>query len=63
MQTKLDATDIAIRTEAAQQPKKYIASGGLTGFRVASDLYKMDLDYNDDHKDPDEWRAPPKDKK
>lgn len=56
MQLKLDAADTAVRTEKAQQPKKYVASGGLTGFRVASDLYKMDLSA-EEYKDPDEWRA------
>ena len=63
LQTRLDAADTAVRTEKAQQPKKFVASGGLTGFRVASDLYKMDLSYVDDYKDPDAWRAEPKPKK
>ena len=62
-QLKLDAADVAVRTAQAQQPKKFIASGGLTGFRVASDLFKMDMGYADDYKDPDEWRAAPSEKK
>ena len=62
-QLVLDEEDKKDRFKAAQEPKKYVASGGLTGFRVADDLFKMHLDYADNAPDPEAWREPPKPKK
>ena len=63
MQVALDEEDKQDRFKAAQEPKKYVASGGLTGFRVADDLFKMHLDYAEAAADPEAWREPPKPKK
>ena len=62
-QLVLDEEDKKDRFKAAQEPKKYVASGGLTGFRVADDLFKMHLDYTEAAVDPEAWREPPKPKK
>ncbi|KAK9808535.1 hypothetical protein WJX73_005707 [Symbiochloris irregularis] len=55
-QLRLTPEDEAARQEQAQKPKAIVASGGLTGFRVASDLFKMDYGHEGDE-DPDAWRA------
>lgn len=56
LQLRLTPEDEAARQEQAQKPKHIVASGGLTGFRVASDLFKMDYGHEEDE-DPDAWRA------
>ena len=56
LQLHLDEIDKQKRFEEAQKPKGYVASGGLTGFRVATDLYNKHL--TDVEADPESWRAP-----
>ena len=60
LQLKLDEIDTAKRHEEAQKPANYVASGGLTGFRVAADLYSKHL--TDAPPDPEAWRQAPKKK-
>ena len=45
-----------VRTEQAQKPRSITPSGGLTHFRVASDLIRMDFDDADPHA-PDKAEA------
>ncbi len=50
---ELDTDDMEARQKAVQ-PVGFIPSGGLTGFRVASDLAKMDFAPRDDLKEEPE---------
>ena len=60
VQLQLDDIDKAKRFQEAQKPASYVASGGLTGFRVAKDLYDKHL--TDPDPDPEAWRKAPKKK-
>ena len=56
---ELDTDDLEARQKAVQ-PIGFIPSGGLTGFRVASDLAKMDFAPREDIKEEPEEEEPPK---
>ena len=57
--SELDKDDLEARQKAVQ-PVGFIPSGGLTGFRVASDLAKMDFAPRTDLQEEPEEEEPPK---